>query len=98
MNLQLLQSSSGQLPECGIQALNMLGKSILNNTMVNCVKVFYDLIDNTTNITNVFHIENYQTANPRQNIVTIKIYAFEIASHVKIVLSKTNFTNLKAES
>ena len=60
-DLQLSQGTRSNVSECGIQALNILGKSVLNNTKANCLKLYYDSIENTTRLSgaNQLYIENY---------------------------------------
>ena len=81
--------------ECGIQAINIHGKSVLNSIKSNCMEIYYNSIDNTTNVTNELYMENYQIENTANTNKVIKIYLLEFLEDVKIFLHKTTFSGIK---
>ena len=81
--------------ECGNQAINILGKSVLNSIKSNCMEIYYNSIDNTTNVTNELYMENYQIENTANTNKVIKIYLLEFLEDVKIFLHKTTFSGIK---
>ena len=83
--------------ECGIQVLNMLGRSIIRSTKTNCLIVsYYDFVDNPTNVKNVLFIENHSSENTASVKAAIRIILFEFLDNIKISLHNTSFSDISA--
>ena len=65
LNVQLLRMNdlNEGFSSCTLQALNFLGNLLLSNLKANCLKIYYDQIDDTYSApsANKLHIDNYQS-------------------------------------
>ena len=96
-NVHIL-SQNIEISACGIQILNILGKSMLNNIRVNCLVVFFDAIDSGATSSNELYIDNFQGLKRVTNMhmPSIFILLSNALYSVKIFLINSNFGTTQA--
>ena len=97
INVHIL-SQNIEISACGIQILNILGKSMLNNISVNCLAVFFDAIDSGATSSNELYIDNFQGLKRVTNMrmPSIFILLSNALYSVKIFLINSNFGSTQA--
>ena len=94
VDIHLLQGEESVT--CGFQALNILGKSVINNTKTNCFEVYYTYLqDNVVNTKNELYIENYLSDTVTRRIDAITVLLSDASYDSRIILQKTSFSDIQ---
>ena len=81
--------------ECGLQALNILGKSVMDHLETNCLEIHYQQHhDLQVNITNELHIKNYQSDTETKRIDAITV-VLSGTYNLNIILEDSNFSDIQ---
>ena len=92
INIHLIQDQ--EMLTCGIKTLNLLGRSMLNNTITNCLELYYDAVDNTTDLLNELYIDNFQREK-HDSMSSIAIFLSHAVYNVNIILINSSFSDIQ---
>ena len=94
INIHLIQDQ--EMLTCGIKTLNLLGRSMLNNTITNCLELYFDAVavDNTTDLLNELYIDNFQREK-HDTMPSIAIFLSHPVYNVNIILINSSFRDIQ---